>query len=124
MQFQQTIAQIDAELTPQRVVELWRSALSAGFEPKDARCFLLIFPSSAAMLRTVRGSSADPVVAESCTFEQMEQAFPSNARTLQHFKERPRALLIGTAVHLPMRSLGVASDDKLFTVSVSCLDPK
>lgn len=123
MQFTQTIADIDRELTPQRIVELYKAARARGFEPGAERCVALIFPSSAAMLRTVRGGEADPVVAEAWTLDQMQQAFPRNIQTLAAFETRPSALLIATAVHLPLDAFGLGSD-KLFTVSITCANPR
>jgi hypothetical protein len=122
MNFEETIAAIDAELTPQRVIAFWTAALEQGFQP-TSRCAALIFPSAAAMLETVCAANAanenhidDHMVVQAWPENRMRAAFAKNVRTLQAYDQRPNALLIATAVRL--------ESGQLYTMSITCVNPR
>lgn len=117
MNFEETISEINKQLSPQLVVDLYKLACDHGFRPDTERCVNLIFPSPSAMLKFVRGDGAEePVAADNWTFEDMNTAFSINTETLNAFQSRTNSLLITTAIQL--------DNDQLYIVSVTCIHPK
>ncbi len=121
------LAQIDAINSPEKIAEIFvldiLPQIQATGKTDLPRAILLIWLSSAAFLRRLKGDKCDKVIFKEITIVEMRKLYPSS-QSLSQAEQDPTSIAISCSTYAPLSLIIPGPDrDKLINMSLTILQP-